>query len=157
VVAVARVDGEEAEEEDCSMERYEEISELTTVPVAVDVDVATAPVSVDVELALEALVLLLVERTGPPGVMLDAADELAGAEVVEERKVVVVVRPERSVDVVSTVVVLVYDSLGHTGRVKVDVTPSEMLSTSLELCATTPYRKTRAIRKRIFPSLFARY
>jgi hypothetical protein len=126
VVAVARVDGEEAEEEDCSMERYEEISELTTVPVAVDVDVATAPVSVDVELALEALV-------------------------------VVVVRPERSVDVVSTVVVLVYDSLGHTGRVKVDVTPSEMLSTSLELCATTPYRKTRAIRKRIFPSLFARY
>jgi hypothetical protein len=117
--------------------------------------VATTPVSVDVELSLEALVLVLAERTGPPGVMLDTADELAEAE--EERKVVVVVRPERSVDVVSTVVVLVYEPLGHTGRVKVDVTPSEMLSTSLELCATTPYRKRKDIRKRIFPSLFARY
>jgi hypothetical protein len=72
---------------------------------------------VDVDVLFETL------SAGPPGVIVPA-DEVAAAEEGEEMAVtVVVVRPVDTISV--SVVVVVAVGLGHTGRVRTVVRPSD--------------------------------
>ena len=73
-------------------------------------------VDVDVDVLLETL------SAGPPGVTVPA-DEVAAAEEDEVAVMVVVVRPVETVSV--SVVVVVAVGLGHTGRVRTVVRPSD--------------------------------
>jgi hypothetical protein len=78
--------------------------------------VVVVDVDVDVDVPLETL------SAGPPGVTV-AADEVAAAAEEEVAVIVVVVKPVDTISV--NVVVVVAVGLGHTGRVRTVVRPSD--------------------------------